>query len=506
MDNKKKEDIQKVISDQNEQLKAQLIATSLINEITKVMLASSNLSDVFNTIILGIKETMGFSRVVYFKIDKENFCLRPKIWAGIKDEDIKDINVPLGFMGGGTADAVFLNKHIIVDQVDKDIDPVAALNTKSYLVLPLVAKSTKKCKDFYNCNISECPAHDGHNPCCWSVMGSSMRNKVETEDERREICINCEMFKCVGVLWMDKPESEELVSSDQMTTLTTLAYQAGIIIDSFEMYNALENANTELTESHSKLAKLYGELNKAHAKINKDLDQARTIQTGLLPTKFTDTENLNVAAKYIPASQVGGDYYDLFRIDEDRFGVIVADVSGHGVAAAMVMTMTKVLLKTYCTKADTPRETLEMINSVFQNDIKTDNFVTVFYAVVDVKRKKIMHSSAGHNPVIIVNRKQKTQEIIKADGLFLGVFEDMMLCDNERDYHEGDRLVLYTDGLTEAENMGMEMYSFERLCDKAMKHCDKSPTEFVDYIIKDLDSYRGDKSLEDDVTMLVVDF
>ena len=506
MDNSSDINIQSALSVQNEQLKSQLMATSLINEITKVMLASPELDSVFKTIILGIQETMGFSRVILFEIDKQNFCLKPKIWTGIEDELVKNITIPLGFMGGGTADAAFFNKHIIVDEVDKDVDPAAALETKSYLVIPLVAKATKNCWEYHNCNIDKCPAYEGHNPCCWSILGSGLCHKVVTEDERRQACLSCELFKCVGVLWMDKPESEELVTSAQMTTLTTLAYQAGIIIDNFEMYQAVETANKNLKEINERLARVNTDLNKAQSKINKDLDHARIIQTGLLPTEFSDTKGLEVGARYIPASQVGGDYYDLFHIDKNRFGAIVADVSGHGVAAAMVMAMTKVLLKTYCSQTSSPKQTLEKINSVFQNDIKTDNFVTVFYAIIDVSEKKMYSTSAGHNPVIFINREQKQYDIIKADGLFLGVFEDMMLQDNERTFKSGDRLILYTDGLTEADNRKSEMYTFERLCEVAVAHTEKNPKLFIDFVLEDLNNFTEGKPLEDDVTMLVIDF
>jgi len=225
--------LQQALAAQNEQLKAQLMATSLINEITKVMLASPELDSVFKTIILGIQETLGFERVILFDIDRERFCLRPRIWTGVDDAKVNTVEIPLGFMGGSTSDAVFLNKHIIVDIVDNDVDPVAALGPKAYIAIPLVAKVSKSCHEHFQCGFTECPAYDSYNPCCWSVFGSCMRNKTTTEDERRQACLACELFKCVGVLWMDKPNSDILVTSDQMTTLTTLAYQAGIIIDTF---------------------------------------------------------------------------------------------------------------------------------------------------------------------------------------------------------------------------------------------------------------------------------
>jgi serine phosphatase RsbU (regulator of sigma subunit) len=498
--------IQEALVVQNEQLKCQLMATSLINEITKVMLASSDLDRVFQTIIFGIQETMGFERVVYFEVDRKNFCLKPKIWTGIKDDLIKKVDIPLGFMGGPTADAIFLNKHIIVDIVDKDIDPVAVLGSKAYLSIPLIAKTSKFCVEHFSCALADCPAFMGYNPYCWSIPGSCQRHEVTTEDERREACLGCELFKCVGVLWMDKPGSRDLVTGDQMTTLTTLAYQAGIIIDNFAMYQAVEDANGNLKEINDRLQVVNEDLSRAQARINKDLDHARGIQTGLLPDRFTDTQDMQVGARYIPAIQVGGDYYDFFRVDEDTFYLVVADVSGHGVAAAMIMAMVKVLLKTFSIQINSPQKSLETINKIFQTDIRTDNFVTIFYAKIDLKQQKIHYVSAGHNPIIYLDKGSKQYNLIKADGLFLGVFEDMMLQESSRDFKKGDRIVLYTDGLTEAENSNGDIYGLEHLCEISQHHSEKAPDAFIDTVFEDLKSFTQGKPLEDDVTMLVIDF
>jgi sigma-B regulation protein RsbU (phosphoserine phosphatase) len=305
---------------------------------------------------------------------------------------------------------------------------------------------------------------------------------------------------------MDKPNSETLATSEEMTTLTTLTYQAGIIIDNFEMYQALENSNHRLKEMNERLAQVNEELRIAHVKINNDLDHARVIQTNLLPRGFADSAFMKVGARYIPASTVGGDYYDFFKIDQEHYGLIVADVSGHGVAAAMIMAMTKVLLKTFSPQIISPKQTLEKINSIFQNDIKTDNFVTVFYAILNTNTKQLTYVSAGHNPIIYMDKKTKEYELIKAEGLFLGVFEDMLLQDRSRITKSGDRIVLYTDGLTEAENKSGEMYSMERLCDISQKLSHLKPDEFLDQVLKDLKSYTQNKTLEDDVTMMVIDF
>lgn len=495
-----KKSFQEILSAQNEQLKSQLMATSLINEITKVMMSTPDLDHVFRTIILGIHETIGFDRVALLEVNKDHFCLRPKIWAGIEDEKIKNLEIPLGFMGGPAADAVFLYRHLIVDVVDEDVDPVAVLGTKSYLVIPLITKITQSLQNRQD------SINNSFAPYESFVLKSNEPEREVTEDDRRQAFMKTEQFRCMGILLMDRPDSKVLVTSDEMTPLTTLASQAGIIIDNFEMYHAVEKANKNLKEINEQLAVVNNDLTKAHAKINKDLDRARVIQTGLLPTEFKDTENMKVGARYLPADQVGGDYYDFFRIDQDHYGMVVADVSGHGVASALIMAMTKVLLKTFSQKIRSPQETLERINDIFQTDIQTDNFVTVFFGIFNIKEKKLHFVSAGHNPIIFIDKKSNNLDTIKADGLFLGVFEDMMLSESSRDVVSGNRIVLYTDGLTEAESPGGDMYNLARLCDisKDLSHLD--PDAFIDRVFEDLRNFTAGSPLQDDVTMLVIDF
>ena len=155
----------------------------------------------------------------------------------------------------------------------------------------------------------------------------------------------------------------------------------------------------------------------------------------------------------------GGDYYDAFSISEGVYGLVVADVSGHGVASALIMSMVKVLLKSIVLEEKSPQKTLELINQTFLSEIKTDNFVTIFYAVLDTNNHVLHYTSAGHCPVLLFNRQTRSCDIIKADGLFLGVFPDMMLSESKFEYIPGTvRLVLYTDGLTEAKNKKEEMY------------------------------------------------
>jgi serine phosphatase RsbU (regulator of sigma subunit) len=494
---------------QNEILKAQLMSTSLIHELTKVLHSCTDLESIIKTILLAIQEILEFDRVILFEIDRDEFCLRPGTSAGIPENQLKTFSVPLGFEGGEITDALFLNRHVLVEDPDDSADYFYRfLSSDSYLVIPLVSKLNKRCWESKGCTKTMCPAHSSFNPYCWSIIGSALLANANSEDERRQACIKCQCFKVEGVLWMDRVNRKAPITSDDITTLTAIVNLAGIVIENFRILNAFDKANTILQKANDMLKIVNRDLQVAQAKINSDLEHARNVQQGLLPQDLNDTEDFSLGAKYLSADAVGGDYYDAFSISEGVYGLVVADVSGHGVASALIMSMVKVLLKSIVLEEKSPQKTLELINQTFLSEIKTDNFVTIFYAVLDTNNHVLHYTSAGHCPVLLFNRQTRSCDIIKADGLFLGVFPDMMLSESKFEYIPGTvRLVLYTDGLTEAKNKKEEMYGLERLTQSASRSLDIPAKEAVSAILADQTTFCGDdQSPEDDITLLVIDF
>jgi serine phosphatase RsbU (regulator of sigma subunit) len=493
---------------QNELLKTQLMSSSMIHELTKVLHTCTDLEGITKTVLLAMQEILEFDRVILFEINQHIFRLVPQTWVGIGDLEVSTISVPLGFEGGEITDALFLNKHILVEQPDKNYDVLAAaLNSSTYLVIPLVCKVSKKCWEAKSCTKKTCPAYGGFNPYCWSIQGSGLLTNTTNENDRRAACIACPCFKVEGVFWMDRAKSSKPVTSDDITILTAIINIAGIVTENFRMLNALDKANNNLQQANDQLKVVNYDLQVAQARIRADLEHARSIQQGLLPQDISDTSHFSVGARYLSADAVGGDYYDIFTINPGLYGIIVADVSGHGVASALIMSMAKVLLKTFSTNEPSPQKTLEKINETFLSEIKTDHFVTIFYATLDTINKKLHYTSAGHCPIIFINKIKKTYETIKADGLFMGVFPDMMLSEACFDYVHGEtRLVLYTDGIIESKKKDDEMYGMHRLEAVSLKSIDSNPRESVDIILNDMKNFCGDKSVpEDDITLLVID-
>jgi serine phosphatase RsbU (regulator of sigma subunit) len=494
---------------QNDHLKAQLMNTSLINELTRVLHSCGNLDGIIKTVLLAIQEIAEFDRAILFEIDRQNFSLRPRSWVGIDASAHNEFSIPLGFEGGEITDAMFLNRHIIVEKPDAKNDLFSArLHSESYVVIPLISRVSKRCWEAKSCTLTSCPAHTSYNPYCWSIIGAGQLTNARNEDEKRRTCIGCPCFKASGVFWIDRTAQKKPVTSDDITTLTAIVNLAGIIIENFRILRDLDTANNNMQQANTQLNVVNHDLQIAQSRIKADLDHAHSIQLGLLPQDIEKTSPFSVSARYLSADAVGGDYYDLFLAPSGLYGLVVADVSGHGIASALIMSMVKMLLKSFAAIEPSPQKTLERINEAFLSDVKTNNFVTIFYAMIDTKTHTIRYTSAGHCPILFLSHKDRSCAQIKADGLFMGVFPSMMLKEASLSYTPGDlRIVLYTDGLIEAKSATDDsMYGLNRLAEVARATLDRSSAKSLEEILADQNKFCGpNAAAEDDVTVLVVD-
>lgn len=496
------------LREQNEQLKAQLMNTSLINELTRVLHSCGDLDAIIKTVLLAIQEIAEFDRAMLLDIDKGNFCLRPRQWVGIDRLPSDDFTVPLGFEGGEVTDALFLNRHLIVEKPDRQNDVFsAAFGSEAYVVIPLISRVTKRCWETKSCTETACPAHGGYNPYCWSIDGAALCTRAASEDDRRRSCVACACFKGNGAFWIDRTTNKRPVTSDDITALTAIVNLAGIIIENSRILKDLDTANGSLQHAITRVKTVNHDLQIAQARIKADLDHARTIQLGLLPQDIEANVPFSVDARYASADAVGGDYYDLFESSPGFFNLVVADVSGHGIASALIMAMVKMLLKTFAPGEGSPQKTLERINNVFLSDVKTDNFVTIFYAIIDTAAHTLRCTSAGHCPVLFLDRRKCSSSQIKADGLFMGVFPDMMLKESVIPYEPGNhRVVLFTDGLVEAKCSTNELYGVERLTDIAIATLSRPVKNALAEILEDQKKFcEPDQKMEDDITLLIVD-
>jgi len=242
-------------------------------------------------------------------------------------------------------------------------------------------------------------------------------------------------------------------------------------------------------------------------KNKKELEAARTIQEKLLPEKLPQNDILQAFAFYIPVEEVSGDYYDLFMLSEGVYAVFIADVSGHGVSAALIMSAAKILLKTIASANLPPAQTLRKVNEELVNHIPANRFMTAFYAIIDTNSRKMTYTCAGHCPILLFNKQSKEYLQFQSDGFSLGMFPELDLPNHEYYYKKNEnRLVLYTDGIVDCFNKEKTQFSLIRLKSIIAKTLEMSGDKVVSEVMESVRNFMGTRSSEDDLTLLVVDF
>jgi sigma-B regulation protein RsbU (phosphoserine phosphatase) len=236
-----------------------------------------------------------------------------------------------------------------------------------------------------------------------------------------------------------------------------------------------------------------------------ELDMARQIQQSILPRDMPRVEGLAVAARYVPMTAVAGDFYEFHQLDATRLAILVADVSGHGVPAALIASMVKVAVAAQSEHAGEPGRVLQSMNRVFQGKFER-SFITAAYAVVDLAARMITYSSAGHPPAIIV-RADGTLDRLSTGGTMLG-FVEGPYPETTTPFAAGDRLLLYTDGLIEASPPEGDVFFGDEALPRALAGGAALPVEaFADSLLERVTAWAAPRggSLADDVTFVVVD-
>jgi sigma-B regulation protein RsbU (phosphoserine phosphatase) len=242
--------------------------------------------------------------------------------------------------------------------------------------------------------------------------------------------------------------------------------------------------------------------------IQQEMETARQIQLSILPREIPSLQGLDIAARYIPMTSVAGDFYDFIVIDEKRIGILVADVSGHGMPAALISSMLKIALSAQTSCASDPARVLAGLNKALYGKFQ-GHFVTAAYVLVDTEKQSISYAGAGHPPLVVRdNSVGETREFLE-NGLFLGFFPDATYASIEIPFREGDWVVLYTDGIPETTNFSDEQFGVDRLKLSLQSHHDLSACQFVDGVLDELSRWSDTASgrePEDDITLLAVHF
>lgn len=421
------------------QLRNRLEAIGTAGEILRVSLGTSTLKDAVRTILLGLADLVPCRAAGIFEVEKERLLELGCVVQG-EFADVPPIPRALG-QGHPVNESLISNRHQILATLES---LVPGESPGPALVVPFEGR-----------------------------LGAGLIQGGP---------------KATHLLWIDSPES--MIDGESLDTMLALASQAGVILTGFRYRDDLERT--------------YKALQTANNRLQKDIDRARRIQEGLLPPSLPDLPGLSAASRYQPAEKVSGDYFDCFPIDPaspaGAHCLVMADVSGHGISAAMVMAMFKVLLRREVRVGRPPSDVLGRLNLAMIEQIRGLHFVTVFLAYLDPASGELEWCSAGHCPQLLV-RSSGEIETLAADGFFVGSFDDLGAIDRKLSMASGDTLVLYTDGITEAEGEDGELFEIERLADAVRGARDRDAAGMLDAALAHLDRFAPGRARLDDLTL-----
>ena len=240
--------------------------------------------------------------------------------------------------------------------------------------------------------------------------------------------------------------------------------------------------------------------------IQKELETARQIQLSILPAEVPKMEGLDIAARYLPMSSVAGDFYDFIVVDEKHLGILVADVSGHGMPAALIASMLKIALAAQVPHAADPAQVLLGLNQALCGKFQ-HHFVTAAYLFVDMIKQTLSYAGAGHPPLLLWGRSSEEVRAVLENGLFLGKFPQATYSSVELPLRAGDWALLYTDGIPETTNHSQIEFGTDRFKEFLETHQSTTADHFADRLLEELSQWSARESgddLDDDITLVAI--
>ncbi|WP_438483131.1 SpoIIE family protein phosphatase [Oleiharenicola lentus] len=296
--------------------------------------------------------------------------------------------------------------------------------------------------------------------------------------------------KLIGVLCVCNAADGLPFTETDYSLVATLAEQAGLAVHNADFLN----------------------LQVDKQRLDLDLALASNVQRMLLPKEMPKVATLDMDARYLAAQKVSGDLYDVFKLSRDCVGLAVADVSGKGISASLLMAICRTTLRRIAPLDNSPARVLAELNRALAGDMREGMYITMTYAVVDAARNEVTIARAGHELSLLVRRDPKTgifvTDYVGADGMPLGMVDpelfDQVITDQKLDFAPGSALVLYTDGLTEAPNADEKEFGGARLADVVRAAHAGSAKEINDRILAAVEKFTGSAGLRDDYTLLSV--
>lgn len=283
-------------------------------------------------------------------------------------------------------------------------------------------------------------------------------------------------------------EVSEAFNREMVNIITTFVNQASISLENLTLIK--ESIENERYKEQLKIAK--------------------NVQKSLLPTSLINNDHLTMAAFSMAADEVGGDYYDILEYKKNHFGLIIGDVSGKGTSAAFQMAQMKGIFHSLAHQGVSPEEFNKKANIALSQCLEKTSFITATYFDINTEKNILHFSRAGHCPSLFYCKTENSVDYLKCDGMGLGMVRNSSYDDyvhsNTVNYHVGDTLLLYTDGITEAKNSAGEQFGDNRLKKAFTKHAAKAPDQVKEGIKNDLSEFIGEMVIDDDYTLVVIQF
>lgn len=276
----------------------------------------------------------------------------------------------------------------------------------------------------------------------------------------------------------------------------------------------LDSTNTQafrdLTEKNLQLQTAYDELQSAQAqliekeRIEQELQVAADIQLSILPDELPKVDGYNFGARIQPARQVGGDFYDVFEMDDNQVGVLIGDVADKGVPSAIFMARTHALIMAEADIGLTPGEVMKLVNRHITRLQRSTQFVTVLYGILNRQTHEFTYARAGHEPPLVLYASGKVERIPHSPGMAIGLWDEITLDERVITLPPGSTLLLYTDGMTDCREPNGEAFGLERIKLTLSRFTHLTAQQICDELLDTLKGYENDAKQDDDVTLVAV--
>jgi sigma-B regulation protein RsbU (phosphoserine phosphatase) len=242
----------------------------------------------------------------------------------------------------------------------------------------------------------------------------------------------------------------------------------------------------------------------ARERLEYEFHLARQIQQTFLPEQMPEFDNWELAAYWRPARQVGGDFYDVFKLPNGELGLVIADVSDKGIPAALFMAVTRTLLRAVILEVSSPSEVLQRINDLLIPENQQGMFVTIVYAVLSLETGKLTYANAGHNPPFVIFSDKKAIKKLDRTGMALGIVENTIIDESEIQLQPDDCVLFYTDGITEAVSPKQDLFGDDRLHNVFIESHTYPAKDIVKSIEESVFDFMASNLPADDLTMLII--